>query len=177
MNSIFIYRSTIDDQEPKPGSSKENATKETLNPSGNMTLLEYLALPENKDANLVQPLEWCPHLKTIETFSFPKSVDVLKAECEECHHVGENWICLVCFSVHCSRYVNEHMLIHGTEKKHALTLSFSDISVWCYQCNDYLDNPKLFEFKNAIHRNKFGEDMPKPQSIAHGNETIQIQMQ
>ena len=81
--------------------------------------------------------------------------------CEECGHVGENWICLICLTIHCSRYVKEHMLIHGAEKEHSVTLSFSDISVWCYTCNDYIDNPKLYPFKNAVHKSKFGEEMPK----------------
>ena len=126
-----------------------------------MTLAGYLALPENKDANLVMPLSWCPHLDTVTSEPVPTNIDVHKASCEECGHVGENWICLICLTIHCSRYVKEHMLIHGTENEHSVTLSFSDISVWCYTCNDYIDNPKLYPFKNAVHQSKFGEEMPK----------------
>ena len=75
---------------------------------------------------------------------------------------GENWICLVCHKVFCSRYVNEHMVIHSAEAQHLVTLSFSDISVWCYGCEDYVDNECLYEMKNALHKNKFnGEEMPK----------------
>lgn len=52
-------------------------------------------------------------------------------------------VCDVCFSfqVLCGRYVNEHMSRHGHEIGHPLTLSFSDLSVWCYQCEAYIDNP------------------------------------
>ena len=50
---------------------------------------------------------------------------------------------LKCLEVHCSRYVNEHMLFHGIDKgdDHRLSLSFSDLSVWCYACDAYVDNP------------------------------------
>ena len=44
---------------------------------------------------------------------------------------------------------------------HCLALSFSDLSVWCYLCDDYVDNPRLYPIKNAVHRDKFGEEMLK----------------
>ena len=146
----------MDDQQPGPSKPTEK----------DMTLAEYLALPENKDANLVMPLDWCPHLESIgQPEEFMTRLD-LNAKCEECHNVQENWICLVCFSVHCSRYVNEHMLMHGLEKEHVMTLSFSDISVWCYACNDYLDNEDLYPFQNEVHKRKFkGDEMPKRNKI------------
>ena len=51
------------DEDPKPGSSKEiHSQDDSTKDIQNMTLAEYLALPENKNANLVQPLSWCPHL-------------------------------------------------------------------------------------------------------------------
>ena len=35
------------------------------------------------------------------------------------------------------------MLFHGIDKgdDHRLSLSFSDLSVWCYACDSYVDNP------------------------------------
>ena len=39
------------------------------------------------------------------------------------------------------------MMIHGVETSHPLTLSFSDLSVWCYQCEAYIDNHVSFIFK------------------------------
>ena len=43
-----------------------------------------------------------------------------------------------------------------------LKASLSLISVWCYGCEDYVDNECLYEKKNALHKNKFnGEEMPK----------------
>ena len=159
------------DTDPQPGSSKESNAKGNDNKS--MGLADFLSHPDNKDANLIVPLPWCPHLDLITKSPPPLNIDVQKESCEECGHVGENWICLICLTIHCSRYVNEHMLKHGDEKEHPLTLSFSDISVWCYVCNDYLDNPKLYPFQNVVHKSKFGEDMPKC-NIADG--VVELEM-
>ena len=43
------------------------------------------------------------------------------------------------------------MVIHSAENQHLVTLSFSDISVWCYGCDDYVDNDVLYKMKNALH--------------------------
>lgn len=51
------------------------------------------------------------------------------------------------------------MLFHHMESDHALALSFSDLSVWCFKCENYIDNAILFKYKNLAHRDKFGEDM------------------
>lgn len=40
--------------------------------------------------------------------------------------------------VYCGRYVNEHMVVHGTVVEHPVVLSFSDLSVWCYVCESYV---------------------------------------
>ena len=47
---------------------------------------------------------------------------------------------MMCFQVFCSRYVNEHMVLHGVEANHLLSLSFLDLSVWCYGCESYVHN-------------------------------------
>ena len=62
--------------------------------------------------------------------------------CMECNNVGENWLCLSCGEVHCSRYVNEHMVHHNAQTGHPITISYADISVWCYSCDscEYNEN-------------------------------------
>ena len=56
--------------------------------------------------------------------------------CGTCGNVGENWLCLSCSAVFCSRYVNSHMVDHNTsDPSHDVSLSFSDLSVWCYSCD------------------------------------------
>ena len=97
-----------------------------------MKLSAFLALPENANANMVVPLSWCPHLEQVSRDP-PERLDA-KTACEapDCGHVGENWICLVCQAIYCSRYVKEHMVIHSAENEgHIIALSFSDLSVWC----------------------------------------------
>lgn len=53
----------------------------------------------------------------------------------------------------------QHMLGHHLNTMHSLALSCSDLSVWCYVCEAYVDNKVLHVYKNLAHRYKFGEDM------------------
>uniref|UniRef100_A0A1A7X5M9 Protein deacetylase HDAC6 n=1 Tax=Iconisemion striatum TaxID=60296 RepID=A0A1A7X5M9_9TELE len=108
----------------------------------------------------VNPLTWCPHLDAVQPLP-PSGVDIF-AQCEDCSSDSENWICLTCYQVYCGRYVNEHMVVHGTVSEHPMVLSLSDLSVWCYLCESYVDNQVLFEARNAAHFAKFGEEIPPP---------------
>ncbi|KAL9371114.1 hypothetical protein Peur_036254 [Populus x canadensis] len=67
--------------------------------------------------------------------------------CNRCHHPSENWLCLSCKDVLCSRFVNKHMLQHFHQTSHCLALSYSDLSVWCYACNSYLDARAIMQLK------------------------------
>lgn len=92
-------------------------------------------------------------------FFIPNTAIDSNAVCEQCSSTAENWLCLSCYKILCGRYVMEHMLFHSIETSHPLALSFSDLSVWCYPCEAYIDNSKLHVYKNLLHRHKFGEDM------------------
>lgn len=48
------------------------------------------------------------------------------------------------------RYKEGHCLSHSQETGHCLALSFSDLSVWCYACDNYLDHAKLYPVKGSI---------------------------
>lgn len=90
-------------------------------------------------------------------------------ECTECQTAIENWICLICFKTFCSRYINEHSHLHYVSGEHPLTLSFIDLSVWCYACEAYVDNPQLFKYKNLVHKSKFdGEELV----WSYGNDSV-----
>ncbi|XP_026287181.1 histone deacetylase 6 isoform X1 [Frankliniella occidentalis] len=126
------------------------------------TLVDYLSenmqmLVEERMFAVV-PLSDCPHLPSVEPV--PEQGIDTNAACEECSSTQENWACLVCYKVLCGRYVNEHMSQHGHGVGHPLTLSFSDLSVWCYECEAYIDNQVLYAAKNAAHQSKFGEELP-----------------
>ncbi|CAM4691602.1 unnamed protein product [Lepidochelys olivacea] len=104
----------------------------------------------------VTPLPWCPHLDSLQPLP-PAGLDVL-APCEECGSRGENWVCLACYRVLCGRYINQHMLAHGSLSGHPLVLSYADLSVWCYACQSYVHHPTLLPAKALAHRMKFGAD-------------------
>lgn len=65
---------------------------------------------------------------------------------------GENWLCLTCGGIFCSRYVNGHGIDHWKETRqreeqehavgHALAVSLADLSVWCHECQSYLVSHK-----------------------------------
>ncbi len=50
----------------------------------------------------------------------------------------------------CSRYANAHMLAHASESGHFLALSFMDSSVWCFECDSYVDAPKLRDITTRV---------------------------
>lgn len=118
----------------------------------------------NQEMFAVVPLPGCPHLVQVQAVP-PSGIDV-NTPCATCESIQENWICLICYSVSgfitaetlmsvsytlnrrcplifqvfCGRYVSQHMVFHNEESSHPLTLSFSDLSVWCYVCEAYIDN-------------------------------------
>ena len=77
--------------------------------------------------------------------------------CKICNDKQENWICLTCYEVYCSRFVNNHMVEHFNSTKHSMVLSFSDLSIWCYACDSYVENDLLNEAKSGAYRSKFNE--------------------
>ncbi|KAL3580415.1 hypothetical protein D5086_018250 [Populus alba] len=83
--------------------------------------------------------------------------------CNRCQHPSENWLCLSCKDVLCSRFVNKHMLQHFHQTSHCLALSYSDLSVWCFVCDSYLDARVIMQLKpvsETAYILKFGEAPP-----------------
>ncbi|CAB9509267.1 Histone deacetylase 6 [Seminavis robusta] len=85
----------------------------------------------------------------------------------------ENWFCLECGVLRCSRYVNGHGLMHWEETKksnadspavgHCVALSLSDLSVWCYHCGAYVTHPSLNPILKRMEELKFMHlDTKKP---------------
>ena len=52
----------------------------------------------------VYPLPWCPHLDSLPS-SWPDTV-IVTAPCETCQDASENWMCLSCNKILCSRWEN-----------------------------------------------------------------------
>jgi hypothetical protein len=78
--------------------------------------------------------------------------------------VGENWWCLRCGGIYCSRYVNGHGVQHYNERKeaeHCVMIGLADLSVWCHKCGAYLQtqhNEKLSSILNRLQDIKFRDE-------------------
>ncbi|XP_059652544.1 uncharacterized protein LOC132299756 [Cornus florida] len=109
----------------------------------------------------------CNHLASLSSdlTHFP----TLDTPCNRCHHPDDNWLCLCCKDVLCSRYVNNHMLDHFQQSKHCVALGYSDLSVWCHLCNAYLDAQVILPLRpvyETVYKLKFGEARESPPSQA-----------
>ncbi|KAK0180458.1 hypothetical protein PV327_006097 [Microctonus hyperodae] len=139
---------SVGNQNPRAGSSKENE---------NQWSDDAYAIDTNQMFAII-PLADCPHLKLIN--DVPSNGINIHTPCSECNSKIENWICLHCYTVNCARNINQHAIIHGHSMEHYLTLSFVDLSVWCYGCEAYIDNPRLHAAKSAVYKSKFNEELP-----------------
>lgn len=95
----------------------------------------------------------------------------------------ENWLCVTCGALRCSRYVNGHGLQHWQETKandtetpdacgHCIAVSLSDLSVWCHVCNSYIiNNQHLGPLLGTLEQRKFPEPpSATPTPPARGGE-------
>ncbi|KAK3136607.1 hypothetical protein QOZ80_5BG0439320 [Eleusine coracana subsp. coracana] len=100
-------------------------------------------------AGWVEARTSCPHLSSMPADGADDLARVPPPDspCSRCHHPAENWLCLICKDVLCSRFINKHMLLHYQEAGHCLALSFSDLSVWCFACDSYLDVQAILELR------------------------------
>lgn len=160
----------IHDAQPGPSGISSGAGAA----GGFKTVTEYMADVkhdlENEKMFAVYPKTDCPHLAELPSAEQqPQRIDT-KQLCSVCSTNRENWWCLHCNEICCGRYVNEHMMFHHLSSEHPLALSFADLSVWCYKCQSYIDNPHLFKYKNLAHIDKFGEEM----LWTYGTDTLSL---
>jgi len=111
----------------------------------------------------VAPREDCPHFSNQTVFGIiEKITPAFRANtCTTCKDQSENWICLNCGQTFCSRYVKGHSSEHNKSSGHSVTMSFSDLSIWCYECDDYITHPFLSVFVKELYKAKFGETHTK----------------
>ena len=90
---------------------------------------------------------------------------------------GENWLCLECGVVRCSRYVNAHGLAHWEKTKendqdgHCVAVSLSDLSAWCHICGSYVRNTDTLDpLLRRLEELKFANENP-PRAIEGERET------
>jgi len=110
----------------------------------------------------VEPREDCPHFQSGVAIGVSSIIGQAfkKNSCGTCNDSSENWVCLACGKTCCSRYVNGHASEHAASTNHKIVLSFSDLSVWCYACSDYIKDPFLTTmFVGELYKAKFGENV------------------
>ncbi|XP_044984222.1 histone deacetylase 6 isoform X2 [Hordeum vulgare subsp. vulgare] len=147
----------------RPGKEREEGADDSnrkVEDEGDLGLELYGA-----EAGWVEARTSCPHLLAMPAASADDlaRVPAPDSQCSRCHHPSENWLCLICKDVLCSRFINKHMLYHYQESDHCIALSFSDLSVWCFACDSYLDAQSILELRpvyEVAHLLKFGERPP-----------------
>jgi len=105
----------------------------------------------------VNPKTNCPHFSNQVTFGVIQRVpEAFRANrCATCNDKSENWLCMNCGETFCSRYVNGHGKQHFKSSGHSVAISFSDLSIWCYCCNDYITHQNLESIVHALSVTKF----------------------
>lgn len=111
----------------------------------------------------VQPKLDCPHLTEEQAVKITAYLEGLtqkinELKCKTCEDNSENWICLTCNEIACSRYVKGHMAEHNQVTKHSIALSFSDGSYWCYDCESYIDSQLLRKARFALSNKKTADE-------------------
>ena len=121
-------------------------------------------LQDDGDGFEVTPLSSSPNIKFVDqaAMSPTEASELLTRPCESCGSEGENWLCLSCKSVFCSRYQNGHAVQHASSDEGccSIHLSFADLSVWDHKQEAYLDVFQIHELHQtfaAVHLAKFGE--------------------
>ncbi|XP_008569659.1 PREDICTED: histone deacetylase 6 isoform X1 [Galeopterus variegatus] len=143
------------EEESLPG---EAAGGQDIDDSMSMQGFVDLADTDQVTFYAVTPLSWCPHL--VAVCPIPAAGLNVTQPCRDCGTYQENWVCLSCYEVYCSRYINAHMIQHHEASGHPLVLSYVDLSAWCYLCQAYVHHQALVDVKNIAHQDKFGEDGP-----------------
>lgn len=132
---------------------------------------------EDKEGFYVSPKLDCPHEPSLNLDKIAEAINdqLLKTPCKGCSDLKENWLCLECLEVFCSRYVNSHMAEHNQQVGHSIAFSLSDASFWCYSCDSYIYSNNLriisSKFSKVKHPNANKDKDALAQQLA--NMTLQ----
>lgn len=139
----------------------------------------------------VYPKQDCPHIWMKGSLDLDKINHLLCTQtalfqsvgCFSCSSLTENWLCLSCGNIQCSRYVMGHSEEHWLQSlmcsskeeadvsncSHCLVLSLSDLNIWCYCCNQYIKHERFIPILVKAEASKFGA--PEKNRIISGNKT------
>lgn len=86
----------------------------------------------------VEPITNCPHIPSYTLTTEGQHI-LFHTPCQACQDTRENWQCLHCKAVYCSRYIQGHMKRHVEHHEgHCVCISYRDLSIWCFQCDSYI---------------------------------------
>lgn len=129
---------------------------------------------QDPDFFAVEPRFDCPHVDdsmldnfagflrgSLKEYSITSKTHVFAAlKCETCQDAKENWVCLGCSKLFCSRYVQGHMAAHNSFSSHQIAFSMGDGSFWCYDCDSYITSVELGKLRKTFgfikHKIPFG---------------------
>jgi len=105
----------------------------------------------------VTPKTNCPHFSSQIPLGIIQVIPSVynSNTCTTCQDKTENWLCLVCGKTYCSRYVSGHAKQHSKDSGHCVAISFSDLSIWCYNCKDYITHANLQSIVDTLSLTKF----------------------
>jgi len=126
-----------------------------------------VALDDNSKWHSIVPFEDCPHAIEFCTNSQNIAPQFKLNQCDKCGDKSENWYCLTCGKTYCSRYVNSHGLEHYNETGHALLMSYTDLSTWCYLCDYYIVDQSCTQALYLLHLTKFGVPHAKDKTAGY----------
>ena len=135
---------------------------------------------ETDRGGIIIPKQTCEHVQHVHLCKQIKSL--ANSQCIDCETTAENWLCLSCGQIHCSRYVNNHgeehclftLLTDGQDNLgHCLTINFEDLSVWCYPCKSYIKNVRLNPLIQQLEKIKFSSSTVSEDEHGIENQTIQ----
>jgi len=158
----------------------------------------------------VEPILNCDHVANVQ-FTYINSIlssntddiqvsilhSIFGQKCEDCDELEENWICIECGTVACSRYVNSHMLQHSVlvnnasssktnpeneknsskSRHNTVAFSLSDLSVWCFECDSYVTSDALESLRSVFQSAKFPElvkDQTPIEPPIESRESVQL---
>ena len=134
---------------------------------------------EKIDLYTVCPKKDCPHYKNEHSEKFSTILEelgekILKSKCRHCEVTKENWVCLECEEIYCSRFQNEHMVLHSVETEHKVVFSLADASFWCYFCDSYITNLQMDKLRMKFSNIKFPDNKDFPKDLINELKGLSI---
>mmetsp|Transcript_50662 Transcript_50662/g.120941 ORF Transcript_50662/g.120941 Transcript_50662/m.120941 type:complete len:551 (-) Transcript_50662:227-1879(-) len=172
----------------------EARAREALSNIGDVTdtqlAINWLLDHGEEDKGGAVQFKHCPHIAEFEPGQLLRKGSLTFGKpCQAGCKGTENWVCLMCGETNCGRYMHRHALQHWQQTKaeqeksltvgeaaagvqrrgHCLCIGLMDLSVWCYECESYVQHEVLQPIVAQMQRLKFGEPVDTTPEPAPGS--------